>query len=149
MYWALEEPYPLGHETELSSIWRVYESLDDDERDALRACFDHGEMDVLFTYAARMATLAVRDRNSAYLKFALLAVSLGCDGVDYRDVATMRVLLIDGARRLDALSLFPTVELFASESMRSLFRDPNAETRSLWSMGFVVTEEDGFRYRQM
>ena len=150
MFWALDETYPLAHESELSHIWPVYESLADNDRESLRDCFDFGDMIVLFTYAARMATLAVREGDPQYLRHALLAVSIGREDVDYRDSAIIRVLLVDCGRRLNALELFGQVEPLASESMRSVFRDPGSESRALRSMGFVVTEdaEDGFRYRE-
>ena len=84
MYWALEEPYPLALESEFGQIWPLYEGLSDEERDALRASFDYGNLMVLFVYAARMATLAVREADSRYLRHALLAVTVGHEDIDYR-----------------------------------------------------------------
>jgi hypothetical protein len=129
----------------------VYEALADHERESLRVSFDYGDMMLLFAYAARMATFAVRQRDSKYLRHALLAVSVGREDIDYRDAAITRVLLIDAARRLDAVGLFAEVAPQASASMQSFFRDADYESRALQSMGFIVTEDtgDGFRYRKV
>ncbi len=150
LYWALDQPYPLPLESELSHIWHGYQALADNERETLRSSFDFGDMMVLFAYAARMATLAVRERDSEYLRHALLAVSVGREDIDDRDAAIIRVLVVDAARRLDALGLFAQIAPLASESLQSFFRRADSESRALQSMGFVVTEDadDGFRYRK-
>lgn len=151
LYWALEEPYPLDIETELSAVWPEYQALAEGERTALRQFFDFGDMLVLFAYAARMATLAVRQNDPEHLRHALLAVSLGRDDVDRRDAAIIRVLLVDAARRLDAIGLIAQVAPFASDPMQWFYRHAERESRGLQSMRFVITEDphDGFRYRSI
>lgn len=149
LFWALDEPYPLPLEVSLSEIWPKYRSLVSDEREILRNSLGTGDMMVLFVYAARMATLAVREKNSDFLFNGLLAISLGRNDLDYRDCATLRVLMVDAARRLNALHLFAEAARFALPEMHSFFENPDVEHRGLRSMCFVMTDDaqDGFRYR--
>ena len=151
LFWCSEQPYPLDFETALSVVWDDIEQLDDQDWTELRSFVDYNYAWQLRTYAARMATLAVREKDSTFVRYGLLALVLDNDLQDYRDVLIVCSVIYDAATRIgeNPEGLFHRVARLAAPRRKGLLEGFVVHPRSVESMGFHITEEpnEGFIYR--
>ncbi len=148
---GLSIPQPL--ESRLSLC--IYECLTINNSDLcrLRAGVDSNMGDAICVYAARMASLAIRNHEAQIVVGGMIALALDDDIVDYRDVLASLCLLCDASQRLmrfDPESINAILQLATPKRSRLLRRYVNSRVgvTTPEMMGFVPTGEgSSFLYR--
>jgi hypothetical protein len=110
---------------------------------------------LLLTFAARMATLSVREHNRERLKSALAALALEGGRIDLRETLQVLSLIYDAALRIGQSpgplfsegAQMSAGDRLAEEMAR--FPERAEESRSIESMGFTIDGSgDRFQYRR-
>ena len=90
----------LDVELELNANWSKFALLSDEDWMTVRAEISQIETYYLWTYAIRMAEIAVRRNEDCFIRFGLMALIVDDNKLDRRDVYTALALLLDSAKRL-------------------------------------------------
>lgn len=120
----------------------------------LRARVTPDHHSVLRVFAERMASWAVRQRDSRPLKIALAALALGGLDDGSREALAVVPLVYRSAERLDVEpeELFEDVARHVGDEAASTLRAfprRSPRDRSIAAMGYEESrDEDGFRYRR-
>lgn len=106
---------------------------------------------ILLSYAARMASYAVRERSDAWIKYGLIAAQLALAGSDDRDVTVVLSLLFRAGELIDVnvIELFLNVARLAPTRGGTVqeFAEREPPFRSIEAMGFREGNDDfGFRF---
>ena len=147
-------PIPHRIDEEISALLRSWLSLKEPLRKVALSQVTEDYRFTFVAYSERMASLAVRDRNSEHVLLGLLA--LGLDGWrgDWRDNAAVVCLHYDAAQKIGLCpdDLFEeaakTLPDKPANALR-LFLRRSEEDKSVEAMGYsAATDADGFRYKR-
>lgn len=147
-------PIPSPRDGEIESLLVKWQSLCPSERSTAAAQISEDQRLTLLAFAERMASTAVRVKDSSRIHLGLLA--LGLDGwkIDWRDNVIILSLHHDAVRRLgaDPRQVFSQAGLLLSDKVNRAFADFLARTdedKALDAMGYVTgCDEGGFRYKR-
>jgi hypothetical protein len=110
---------------------------------------------LLIAFAARMATLSVRERSPERLNRALVALAVEGGKLDLRETIQMLALILDAAHRIGT----PASPLFSSAAsivrnarvaeVMLTFPERPVDMRTIESMGYIAVGDGGtFEYRR-
>jgi hypothetical protein len=147
------QPIPVERDSQIAELLESYVSAPEGERDDFRGRLGERHVSVLWAFAERMASLAVREGSAQPLRQSLLALALAGDRHDvregimilplvYRSAELLGVepapLFAEAARMSDGVEMTEAIETFPA-------RGP--ADRRLSAFDFVEsTDADGFRY---
>jgi len=145
-------PIPQLRDDEITDLIATWLKLNATERQIAAQSVMETQRFTLLAYSERMASLAVRNRDSEKIFFGLLA--LGVDGWrgDWRDNAEILCLHFDAAERIKVIpaQVFERAASFLSLKVATALRSfiqRSPEDRSLEAMGYAAAKDnDGFRY---
>ena len=148
-------PWPLPGEEGVIDLLSELEFANERDWNSIRSHLDVEIAARLLTLSLRMATLAVREKHTAYLPTAATALILDRDLLDARDVLRATCVLWDAAHRVGT-SIAPTLKQAAiratplrSRVLTSFLEGPDY-MKSLRSMGFeAVSGPEGFLYKEI
>ena len=102
-------------------------------------------------FAERMASWAVRTKQTRFLQEALIAMALVEGLSDAREIVLILSLIYDAAVRIqaDPHDVFSSVDQYCAPGMRQLLSGYlNRDEKSILAMGYVFEAVGGGRYRR-
>lgn len=120
--------------------------------DSLASSLDLRSGRIMNLFAKRMASLAVRTGDAAWIRRGLVAALLSSTVEDYREIARTHSLLFRAAELVgvDPVALFDSAAAIASSDAAEaarLFAHADESARSIAVMGYTEgTDDDGFRF---
>lgn len=143
-----DQDLPCPTDDAVIDLLRTYEAATPAERASMRARISDEHSWGLLHFAHRMAELAVRTRDAAYVRWGLLGIALEHLLRDARETTLVLSLLDHSATKLRAARkrLFVNAAALAdAETARVLreFVDRPPGLRSIAAMGYVESEESG------
>ncbi|HEY7297139.1 MAG TPA: hypothetical protein VH684_04305 [Xanthobacteraceae bacterium] len=149
-YGLLSIPQP--RDEDIANLIRSWTALTESERKESAAHLSDKQSSTFLSFSERMASRAVRERNSEYLLLGLLALGIEGGKVDRRDNLLLMPLHYDASRRIGANpnEIFENVARLipgtGGQNIRA-FLSRSERDKSLDVMGYVVgADDDGFRY---
>lgn len=147
-------PIPAPRDEQILALLREWQCLSEEEREAASRLITKDQMLTLLAFSERMASLAVRVRNRAFVVSGLIA--LGLDGwrTDWRENMLLLCLHFDASKKIgaDLDSIFQeaanTLSSKVSTALVAFLKRSPAD-QSLEAMGYKESvDEDGFRYQR-
>lgn len=148
-------PIPELRDDKIGNLLQRWSSLDKDQRKASSSKASREQRRILLAYSERMASLAVRKRQSDCIFLGLLALGISEGAGDFREAMLKVPLHFDAARRIEAdpralfekaAALLPGEE--AAETLRE-YPKISPEKQTIEVMGYVAgSDEQGFRYER-
>jgi hypothetical protein len=138
----LRAPFPNALDEELTTVGRSFFSAAPSDRAHFHEVFDEKNSFLLLTYAERMASLAVHQRDRHRIFEGLVAIAMEGFAFDERDSLMRLAPLYHSAMKLneDPRGLFDAAAAAATapvaEAMRGFTRERAPEDRSLEAMGY-------------
>lgn len=148
-----DAPIPSSLDLAIHSFILQWSSLDQTTRELERSNFSIELKETLGASCVRLVTHGVRSSNSAFLWTSLLALGIGGEGLDIRDMMLDLAPVLDGALRIgvDPQEMFSEAASFFTGNVSdvfSTFPSRPKESTSLEAMGWIVVEDiDGIRYQ--
>ena len=102
-------------------------------------------------FAERMASWAVRTKQTRFLQEALIAIALVEGLSDAREIVLILSLIYDAAVRIQAEphEVFSSIDQYCAPGMRQLLSGYlNRDEKSILAMGYVFEAVGGGRYRR-
>jgi hypothetical protein len=151
----LLEPFPTALDDALDAVVSRFQAMSERERRSWKASLAMTQRDsqILLTYAARMATQALREASTDRIVRGLVAHLIEGERDDWRENVIVVTLLFDAGRKLQAnpLDLFQAVASLepgepASDTLVG-FRKRRPEVLTIESMGYrTAMTAQGVRY---
>lgn len=145
-------PVPYAFDEDLRRMVNYISLIEDPFRQEFMSLLRGEHRSLLFIYAGRMASRAVRSSKVEFIQEGLKALAIIYRLGDNREAITLTSVLYKSAQRigLDPKHVFESTSLPFPE-YRQLIDELFAQRKRDWSikaMGFVESEDqDGFRYR--
>ena len=147
-------PIPQHRDVQIVELLQAWLALDTPSRLAAAQSLQPGQCSVLSAFGNRMASLAIRENDTARIHHGLIALGLGMQGGDNRNIEMILSLHYDAARRLagDANQLFEDaaqrLPAQAAQTLR-MFAARIEDDKLPESMGYQSGHDaDGFRYKR-
>jgi hypothetical protein len=142
---------PDPRDENIAQLIKTWMGLSGESRKEAQSQLSRQQSSVLQTFAERMASLAVRDRNPELLLLGVLALGIEGGNSDWRENYLLVPLYYDAAQRIGAnpTPIFENVAHLVGGTFAGYLRMFIQDPKPIGVMGYQIgPSSDGFRYER-